>query len=65
MLPNVGCASYYHFDSGKNYFFKALGIGHCVECESMLENEWRHNIAIASDPRQKKKHDANCVFDFH
>ena len=62
LLTNAGSFSSHLLNPRQYYLFQALGEGLHVGLEAMWEEEWRHNVTIASD--HPKHHDVNWVFGF-
>ena len=48
-LLYVGSSSNYPLDPGQNYFLHAFDVGFRVVSNATLEDEWKHNVTIASD----------------
>ena len=61
LLPEIGSSSSHSLDTGPYYLLQAFDEVLRVESESLLKNEWRHNVTIACD---HTKHYVDRVFGF-
>ena len=63
LLPNLGSSSRHPLDPEQHYLLQAIDLGLYFESKAMCEDEWRHNITIASD--NLKHDDVDWVFGSH
>ena len=63
LLPDVGSYSSHTLDPEQQSLLQECGVSLHVEFEAMCEDEWKHNITIASDHSEHS--DVNWGFDFH